>query len=357
LLKRNWPEVRDRYCAFWRGEELDRPPITFDSIGPWRHPMYRGAGYDYTKYGEDVAAFCRDYRTVWEGRADVPDDTVPCLAPQMGGAIEAALLTGEISWGTELSVLNPYNPLATCEDLTTVAFDRENPYFQRIRRELAYLAGASQGAFGVNIEPGMSISTTISQLRGGTQFMFDVADRPDEIRALGEAILEALLALQSEAVAHNPLPEGTAHRWLNYWHPGTGFWFSEDDAVMLSAARYRDLFLDLDRRLCAGVDLAVAHWHTVGLHLLPVLLEIPNLRMVQLSFDPNGPDLDTVLRACRRVVGAGRKVCFQVGFSTELVAQVLGVLPPEACMFYFASAQDVAEAGRIVADVEQLAGP
>ncbi|MCK5802794.1 MAG: hypothetical protein KAI66_08180 [Lentisphaeria bacterium] len=353
--KKNWREVRDRYRAFWRDEPLDRPPVLFDSIGSLRHPMYRGAGYDYTKYGEDIDALCRDYGRIWEARVDVPDDTVPCIAPQMGGAIEPALLSGSIEWGTELSVLTPHNPLANCTDLRMVKFRRDNPYFQRIRRELERLAHVSQGRFGINVEAGMSLTSTMSLLRGGTQFMFDVIDRPDEIRALAETVLKALLAVQAEVIRLNPLSDGTAHRWLNYWHPGTGFWFSEDDAVMLSPEMYRDLFLDLDIRLCAGVDVAVAHWHTAGLHLLPTLMEIPNLRMVQISFDPNGPDLDAVLNACRPVVEAGRKICFQTGYSREFVEHVFRLLPPKACMFYFAYAKDAAEVERILAELTRLA--
>ena len=311
LLKHNWAEVRNRYRAFWRGEPLDRPPVIFDTIGAWRHPMYNGAGYDYTKYGEDVAAFCRDFRAVWEARAAVPDDTVPCIAPQMDGAIEAA-----------------------------------------------YLAEQSCGEFGVNIEASMSLTTTISQLRGGTPLMFDVMDRPDAVRALAEEVLEvleALLAMQAEMARLNPLPDGTADRWLNYWHPGTGFWFSEDDAVMLSVAMYRDLFLDLDMRLCAGVETAVAHWHTVGLHLIPELLEIPNLRMIQLSPDPNGPDFETVLAACRRIVDAGRKVCFQIGYDENRIRRIFAVLPPEACLFYFGYMGDVRECEEILGAVSRLA--
>ena len=355
MLKRDWREAQDRYRAWWGNEPVDRPPVVFDTIGAWRHPMYNGAGYDYTKYGEDIAAFCRDYRDVWEARADVPDDTVPCIAPQMGGAIEAALLAGQVEWGKELSVLTPHNPLADCADLRAIRFRRDNPYFARMCRELEFLSATSSGAFGINVEASMSLTTTISQLRGGTQFMFDAMDRPDEMRALAEAALEALLALQAEVVRLNPLDDGTAHRWLNYWHPGTGFWFSEDDAVMLSAEMYRDLFLDLDIRLCAGVDVAVAHWHTVGLHLLPVLLDIPTLRMIQISFDPNGPDLETVLRACRPVADSGRKLCFQTGYSREFVEQVFRALPPDACMFYVGYARDATEAERIIGEVACLA--
>lgn len=43
LLKPNWTEVQERYRAFWCGEPLDRPPVIFDTIGPWRHPMYNDA--------------------------------------------------------------------------------------------------------------------------------------------------------------------------------------------------------------------------------------------------------------------------------------------------------------------------
>lgn len=356
LLKRNWTEVQDRYRAFWRGQALDRPPVIFDTIGHWRHPMYNGAGYDYTKYGADIAAFCRDYRAVWKGRFDVPDDTVPCISPQMGGAIEAALFAGDIEWGTELSALRPHNPLEACPNLGAIRFRTDNPYFQRVCRELAHLAAQSHGEFGVNIEASMSLTTTISQLRGGTQFMFDVMDRPAEIRALAEQVLQALLMLQAEVARLNPLPEGVTHRWLNYWHPGSGFWFSEDDAVMLSVEMYRDLFLDLDRRLCAGIETVVAHWHTVGLHLIPALLEIPNLRMIQISTDPNGPDFETVLEACRRVVEAGRKVCFQIGYDENRVRQVFAALPPEACLLYFGYARDIRECEEILQSVCLLAG-
>jgi len=354
MLKGNWTEVQDRYRAFWRGEKLDRPPVVFDTVGSWRHPMYNGAGYDYTRYGEDIAAFCREFRAVWEARAGVPDDTVPCIAPQMGGAIEAALLAGAIDWGTELSVLKPHNPLQTCADLGAIHFRRDNPYYQRICREAAYLASQSRGAFGINIEAGMSLTTTISQLRGGTQFMFDVMDRPEAVRVLAETVLEALLAMQVEVERLNPLPDGTAHRWLNYWHPGAGFWFSEDDAVMLSAGMYRDLFLDLDVRLCAGVETAVAHWHTVGLHLIPALLDIPNLQMIQLSFDPNGPDFDTVLASCRTIVETGRKVCFQIGYEENRIRRIFAALPPEACLFYFGHAKDARECGEILGAIRML---
>ena len=351
MLKSNWKEVKERYEAFWRGEPLDRPPVIFDT----HHPMYRGVGYDYTKYNEDITRFCRDYREVWVRRADYPDDTVPCVAPQMGGAIEAAFLAGTIQWGSEMSVLVPHHPLVGCADLQAVQFDRTNPYFERVCRELAFLARSSLGDFGINFEASLSLTTTISQLRGGTQFMLDIVDCPDKVRHLAEVVTGALLAVQAEVDRLNILPDGTAHRWLNYWNPGRGFWFSEDDAVMISSEMYRDLFLDLDRRLCSATDIVVAHWHTAGLHLIPVLLEIPNLRMVQLSFDPNGPSLERVLSACCEIETAGRRICFQMSYDENLLRMVFKTLRPESCMFYFNCARDKADVVCILKFIEHMA--
>ena len=125
--------------------------------------------------------------------------------------------------------------MAACADLRAVRFSRGSPYLQRISRELEYLASASHGDFGANVEAGMSLTSTLSQLRGGTQFMFDLLDRPHEVRAMAEAVTEALQALQADvarlaqAGRHRvSVPEGLAReggggdaRLSATWGPGT----------------------------------------------------------------------------------------------------------------------------------------
>ncbi len=85
------------------------------------------------------------------------------------------------------------------------------------------------------------------------------------------------------------------------------------------------------------------------------LLEIPNLRMIQLSLDPNGPDFDTVLTACRPIVESGRKVCFQIGCDANQIRQLFAVLPPESCLFFFGYAKDAREGERILGEMRRLA--
>lgn len=355
MLKNNWRECRERYIAFWNGASLDRPPVLFDSIGPLRHPMYNGAGYNYQKYGEDIESFCQDYEKVWEQRTDCIDDTVPSICPQMGGAIEAAFFGGEIDWGHETTFLVPHAPLKDVEKLADIEFSPDNKYFSRVLREVRVLSSLSNDRFGVNVEASVSLTTTISQLRGGTQFMFDLADNPEGIRALAQTIADIIIRLQTEVDSLVPHPfGGTCHRWLNYWNPGRGFWFSEDDAIMMSAAMYRDIFLDLDQELCNSAGCAVLHWHTAGLHLIDVLLQLERLRMIQISFDPNGPSLDQVLLACQRIENSGRKICFQMGFDPVKLRIIFSRLRPDSCMFCFSHARDIRAANQIVSEVESL---
>lgn len=148
MLKQNWIESRDRFAAFWNGAALDRPPVLIDSVGYLRHPMYCGSGYDYTKYGEDIDRFCDDYLRVWSARVGMPDDTVPAICPQMGGAIEAAFFAGEIEWGTEVTSLNPHNPLEALPSLRDITCNPANPYYRRVLREVRNLSarGAADAA-------------------------------------------------------------------------------------------------------------------------------------------------------------------------------------------------------------------
>ena len=355
MLKNNWNESVARYRAFWAHQPVDRSPVFFGAVGPYDNPMYNGAGYDYQKYGEDIESYCQDYVRVWEARVDCHDDTIPCITPEMGGAHIAAMWAGELDWGREMAHLKPHNPLADVKRLADITFDPSNGYYRRTLREVAVLSSLARGRYGVNLEPDLSVTTTISQLRGGTQFCLDVLDDPEGLRAFAERITDQMISLYAEVDRIIPRPAGgTCHRWLNYWNPGRGFWFSEDDAIMMSPAVYRDMFLDLDRRLCASTDYPVLHWHTGSLHLVDEFLKIEDLRMIQISPDPNGPSLEDVLNACQRMEAVGCKILFQAGYDESFVEAVFAKLRPDSCMFYFGSANSIDHANAIVHNLERL---
>lgn len=355
MLKDNWTESAGRYEDFWGGKPVDRSPVLLDAVGPWAHPMYRGSGYDYRRYGADLDAFRRAYLAVWEARAACRDDTIPCISAQYGGAIEAAFWAGEVDWGEEITTLRPLDPLAQVPDLDAVRFEPANRYYRRVLEETSTLSALAADRYGVNFEASLSVTTTLSQLLGAERFLLAFYDEPRQLRGLAERIAEVMIGL-CDAVRHTvPRPNGGAcHRWLNYWNPGWGFWWSEDDAIMLSPLMYGEFFSDLDARLCAACDVPAVHWHSGALHLLEAVSRIPRLAMLQISFDPKGPPLDAVLDACARPVETGLKVCFQIPFREDTLRRILRRLPFGSCMFYFGAARDIEEANRTVRAVEAL---
>ena len=356
MLKKHWNETRDRYSAFWGGQPIDRPPVMFDTVGEYKNPMYNLAGYDYTKYGENIEKFRTDYRDVWEKRFECPDDAVPCISPQYGGAFEASLFAGDIIWGNEITRLSPHNPAENVKSLDILKFDKENPYFKRLLHDMAHLTRYSNGEYGVSYDGGMSVTTTISQLLGGTRFMYALYDDSEGVRALAERITDTLIHIQAQIDSLTARPDGgSCHRWLNYWNPGKGFWFSEDDAILMSPEMYRDIFLDLNIRMCASADFAALHWHDGGLHLIPELLKIENLKMIQLSPDPHGPSFEKLLEVCKNIIEHNVKICFQMNYEQEKINKIFKSLPANSCMFCIGYADSIENAEHILSEIEAAA--
>jgi len=221
---------------------------------------------------------------------------------------------------------------------------------------VTFLSKHAATDYGVCYDGGMSITTAISQLLGGTRFMFDLYDDPDGIRHFAEHVTDILISLHSKVNELTPKPAGgSCHRWINYWNPGRGFWFSEDDAIMMSPEMYREIFLDLDVKLCASTDMPALHWHTAGLHLIPELIKIDNLKMIQLAPDPNGPGFDEILEFCKIIVASDIRVCFQMGYDQDKVRKIFNTLPSDSCLFYLSYADSFCEANRILIEIEKMA--
>jgi len=355
ILKGNAGESIQRYAAFWRNERIDRPPVVFDIVGPHGHPTYdagpeMGVAYHPEKYENDLEGFCRDYERMWEARVNCRDDSIPCVEPMTADVFGSGWTVG----GRQVNRRAPRGALAQVR-LDEIAADAESEQLESALQQVSYVAQQSRGRFGVNVD-GMTTTAMISKWRGGTQFMYDIVDDPKGVRALAERITQHCLQVQAKVDGLLPRPEGgTCHGWLYYWNPGRGFWFQEDDAIMVSPRTYRDLFLDLDRAICNSTDHAAVHWHSGMLHLLDELLTIENLRLVQISIDPNGPPIESMLETCQRIEAAGKKAGIQCQPEKDFVKLVFSKLRPGSCLFFFNRIGSIAEANDFVAWLERTA--
>jgi hypothetical protein len=107
-------------------------------------------------------------------------------------------------------------------------------------------------------------------------------------------------------------------------------------------------------KLCASTDFPAVHWHDSGLHLIPELLKIKNLKMIQISHDPNGPDFEMMLEICKSIVENGVKVCFQTEYDLDKVKKILKVLPYNSFMLYLPYIENISEVGRTLNEIETI---
>jgi hypothetical protein len=87
------------------------------------------------------------------------------------------------------------------------------------------------------------------------------------------------------------------------WAPGTVVRTQADNATMLSPTVYRERVLPHDRAVMRQFDYPLIHLHSGCLHVAEALLEVPELRAIQVSVDhPGGPLAAQVMPILERMV-------------------------------------------------------
>lgn len=79
-------------------------------------------------------------------------------------------------------------------------------------------------------------------------------------------------------------------------------------AINFSPEMYRDVFLPALRRMAAGMETAVLHWHDGSAQHLDAILEVDEIAAIQYGHDPNTGSFRSQLGAARKIQAAGKKL-------------------------------------------------
>ena len=101
----------------------------------------------------------------------------------------------------------------------------------------------------------------------------------------------------------------TRHEW-GLWAPGTMVQFQGDAMRNLSPETYRDYMFENDRRLCRDFEYSMIHTHSGCNHILPVLVEEPELKGIEVTLDPApyGPPPISLLEKFQMIQAAGKSL-------------------------------------------------
>lgn len=325
-FKQDWEETKDRYCAFWAHEYFGRCALAVtaprDDVPDDPPPACPATPYDrWTDL--DYAAAWNTWamrRTFYGGEA-FPIWTVgypghTAIPAFLGCPTELDFETG---W---------WDPIVTGEGLTEVLelrLDRSGAWWQftlqmldRAVRESVGRCIPSIGAFG-------GCGDTLAALRGTDRLLYDVIDRPDEVVAAEEYLMEMWFEVY-DAFYHivHEVSEGSTC-WFGFWSPGKTYAAQNDFSYMISPRMFRELFLPVIEGQTRFLDHTVYHVDGIGAFAhVPALCELPCLQAIQILPGAGKPSPLHYMETLKTVQRAGKAL--QISLEPEEVEPALAQL-------------------------------
>ncbi len=223
-------------------------------------------------------------RVSWAARADVDDDTMPCLCPRFGIAEHSAWLGAEVRFQRDTCL--PIPIIHTKQDLQRLQLSEHTKWFQIMQRGYQYLKTKLTPEFVISVRGGMTPMDVANALRGDDLF-FDFYDDPQFVHEMMRFFTKAELWWYQRLLSWvEPLQDGYAVFLADFWFPN-GFSYMTNDAAMLcNEDIYREFALPYEQEICRQFPNVLYHVHNEKMHFVPLVASLPNIRLLQVSWDP-----------------------------------------------------------------------
>lgn len=309
LYKDDWDAAKERYTAWWAHENTGRCGLwvtaprddAADVPEPPRPPTPEQVWHDLD-YRSALGEY-RNRRTFFGGEAfPVWDYGYPgnkCIAAFLGCPLTLDNHTGWL------------DPILTAENIEyeSLRLDESNPRWQfalewlrRAARESPGNCIPAVGAFG-------GCGDNLAALRGSDRLLYDVADRPDQVRAAELHLMDIWCRVYDTFydIARQAAQGSTC--WFGLWAPGKFYAAENDFSYMISPRMFRDLFLpaiDIQTRF---LDYSVYHVDGIAAFAhVDALLELPQLQAIQILPGTGKPSPLHFLDVLKKVQTAGRNL-------------------------------------------------
>jgi len=325
LYKPDWEQTKERYKAWWAGEYFGRCAIAVQS--PLKSPPDVpkppvAATIEQQWWDLDLISAWQDYsmsRTFYGGEA------LPIWNGGYPGhtAIPAFLgcpmtLDWETGW---------WDPILTGEDIDcrSLRVDTASRYYQftleLLRRGAAEATGKSLvtiGAFG-------GCGDTLAALRGTNQLLYDCIERPDQVRAAEEFLMDMWFEVYNSFYKIIRDADEGSTCWFPFWSPGKFYASQCDFSYNISPRMFREIFQPVIRRQTEFLDHSVYHVDGVEAFAhVDALCELPRLQALQILPGAGKPSPLHYMNVLKKVQARGKSL--QVSLAPEEVRPALEAL-------------------------------
>jgi hypothetical protein len=213
-------------------------------------------------------------------------------------------------------------------DLAHIGFSEENPWVRKLWRLTDALVARANGRYPVAANEFMSPLSALVDLRGNTQFAFDLFDRPEEVKQGLARFTEewsTFVLRQYERIPDWYGGYPSAQRWL--WAPGRAIEFSEDPAFMLSTRFHEEIVMPSHQQVIQQLEYPYIHLHSTQLHTLDRLLAMDDLPAIEFTPD-HGASIPDLIPTIARIQ-ARKPVIVHAFLSAAEMEMIIDQVSPE----------------------------
>lgn len=176
----------------------------------------------------------------------------------------------------------------------------------------------SMGAFG-------GCGDTLAALRGTEQLLMDCLERPDEVRAAEEYLMDMWFEFYDRCFSVLSNAAEGSSCWFTLWSPGKFYPAHNDFSFNIGPDMFREIFLPTIRRQTEFLDHTVYHVDGVNaFRHVDALCELPRLQAIQILPGAGKPGPLHYPEVLKKVQAAGKNL--HISIIPQEVEQALSML-------------------------------
>lgn len=255
------------------------------------------------------------------------DDRMEFSFVNFGPAFLAALAGANFESDRNTSWAEPAN-FADLSELTISDFNSSHPLWVSYREKFLKVQE-------INSEWMMSLCDMtgpfdiLAGVIGSERLCLEMIENSEQVKRLSDEATRFWFQVYDEHYSLLKEKRGTVDVFGLYM-PGRGARWSEDFIALISPDMYEEFVLPCDIQIASRLDTSYIHLHSAALSSVDRILKNTNLKGVEISNDPNGPNLDTLIEAGKRVVEAGKSLMmsnWQRDLSSQDIEKILNSIP------------------------------
>lgn len=351
-FKKDWGETKERFRLWWNHEYFGRCALAVtapradvaDNAPPPEptSPEEKWCDLDWISRNNDYYLS----RTFFGGEAfptwSAGYSGMSAIPTLVGCQMDIDMATGW--WHPMLTEPETVDFRRVRLDETCASYEFTMRMLHRAARESRGRSIPSIGAFG-------GCGDTLAALRGTEQLLMDCLDRPEEVRAAEEYLMDMWFDFydRSYCILHDAADGSTC--WFPLWSPGKFYASQNDFSYNIGPRMFREIFLPSLRRQTEFLDHTVHHVDGIGAFLhVDALCELPRLQAIQILPGAGKPSPLHYLDALKKVQAAGKNL--HISIAPEEVEQALSLLSARG-LFIDTQAKTQAQAEELLKQAER----